>query len=398
MKNMLVILPWIPYPLKSGGNQAVFNGIQSIKDKYNVSVFCIDYMPWRGKKFLSILRHEFASVKMYVSWDYKIVLDEIVRKVLGKKFDYKYLNMLSFRQYSSGIIARINEIIKQDKIDCVQIEMFDGLSIVEKIPLNMKKIFVHHEIRFLLGEQILNFVKNTSQFLDKLNKERNKEIALLNKFDLVITLSESDKVVLEKEGLNTKCYSSFAAVSSSCPQKSYSNYYKKKLAFVGPEQHLPNKEGLLWFLEKCWNDIKKIDDEYSLNVVGFWSEGTEKRIKEKYKDVCFCGFVENLADLLNDSIMIVPIFAGSGIRMKILESAQMRVPFVSTSIGNSGLLFESERDCLIADDSASFVKAIFRMENDEFRKKITNSAYEVFAVNYSLSALKENRLNILKKI
>ena len=355
-------------------------------------------MPWRGRKFRSTLQNEFVDVKMYVSWDYKIVLNEIARKILGKKFDYKYFNMLSFRQYSSGIIARINEIIKQDKIDCVQIEMFDGLSIVEKIPLNMKKIFVHHEIRFLLGEQISNFVKTKNKFLDKLNKEKNKEIALLNKFDTVITLSENDKSVLEKNGLITKCCSSFAAVNSNCLKKSYSNLYKKKLAFVGPEQHLPNKEGLLWFLKNCWNNIKKLDDEYSLNVVGLWSEGSEKRIKEKYKDVCFCGFVEDLADLLKDSTMIVPIFAGSGIRMKILESAQMRVPFVSTSIGNSGLLFETERDCLIADDSISFVNAIFRMENDEFRKRIVNSAYEVFAANYSLSALKENRLKILSQI
>ena len=91
----------------------------------------------------------------------------------------------------------------------------------------------------------------------------------------------------------------------------------------------------------------------------------------------------NLYDYLRGSVMIVPIFAGSGIRMKILEAAKMRIPFISTSVGNSGLFFETEKDCLIADDSIAFVKAVFKMENVQFRRKTTESAYKVFVSNYS---------------
>lgn len=398
MKNILIIVPWIPFPLKSGGNQAIFNGIQSIKNSCNVSVFCIDYMPWRKKDFLSKLRSEFSGVKLYISWDYKIVLSEIIRKILGKKFDYKYLNLLTFRRYPKGIFNEIKKIIDQDEIDCVQIEMFDGLPLVENIPANVKKIFVHHELRFLLAEQIVYKLSNKKKFNEKLNVEKKKEIALLNKYDLVITLSENDKYELKRNGLNVDCCSSFAAVSDCCLECPCFGEYEKKITFVGPEQHLPNREGLIWFLENCWNEIKKQDDVYSLHVIGAWNQKTIQNIKDQYKDVFFYGFVDNLYDYLRGSVMIVPIFAGSGIRMKILEAAKMRIPFISTSVGNSGLFFETEKDCLIADDSIAFVKAVFKMENVQFRRKTTESAYKVFVSNYSLAALKENRLSILKQI
>ena len=35
-KNILLILPWLPWPLNSGGNQAMFNSIKAIKDIANV--------------------------------------------------------------------------------------------------------------------------------------------------------------------------------------------------------------------------------------------------------------------------------------------------------------------------------------------------------------------------
>ena len=37
-KNFLFILPWLPYPLKSGGHQAIFNGIRAVVDDYNVFI------------------------------------------------------------------------------------------------------------------------------------------------------------------------------------------------------------------------------------------------------------------------------------------------------------------------------------------------------------------------
>ena len=34
--NLLIILPWLPYPYNTGGNQAVMNSIEAIHNEVNV--------------------------------------------------------------------------------------------------------------------------------------------------------------------------------------------------------------------------------------------------------------------------------------------------------------------------------------------------------------------------
>ena len=47
-RKFLLILPWLPYPLKSGGHQALFNGIVAIKDDFDIY---IAYEAWVDEKY-----------------------------------------------------------------------------------------------------------------------------------------------------------------------------------------------------------------------------------------------------------------------------------------------------------------------------------------------------------
>ena len=37
-KSILFIIPWLPYPLKSGGHQALFNGIYAVRNDFEVHI------------------------------------------------------------------------------------------------------------------------------------------------------------------------------------------------------------------------------------------------------------------------------------------------------------------------------------------------------------------------
>ena len=43
-QNLLFVLPFLPYPLVSGGHQAIFNGIDCVKDDFNI--FIAYYVNW----------------------------------------------------------------------------------------------------------------------------------------------------------------------------------------------------------------------------------------------------------------------------------------------------------------------------------------------------------------
>ena len=94
--------------------------------------------------------------------------------------------------------------------------------------------------------------------------------------------------------------------------------------------------------------------------------------------------------------MIVPLKIGSGIRMKILEAAQLEVPVVVTPVGAEGLPVKDGTHAFITDDAETFVDDIFKLQNIELQHELVRNMKEVIEKNYSLAALKENRKALYK--
>jgi glycosyltransferase involved in cell wall biosynthesis len=65
------------------------------------------------------------------------------------------------------------------------------------------------------------------------------------------------------------------------------------------------------------------------------------------------------------SIMVVPLFSGSGIRIKIVEAMAAGKAIITTAIGAEGINYENGQHLLIAKDPKSFADAIVRLYNDK---------------------------------
>ena len=86
--------------------------------------------------------------------------------------------------------------------------------------------------------------------------------------------------------------------------------------------------------------------------------------------------------------MIVPIFFGSGIRVKIIEAFSKKIPVISTTIGAEGLKAINNHNILIADNEYEFVECIKCMKNAELKNNLINNAIKVFEKGYSYNAIK----------
>ena len=115
-------------------------------------------------------------------------------------------------------------------------------------------------------------------------------------------------------------------------------------------------------------------------------------LQEKYAGKVQCvGFVDNLAQILSGTTLIVPLNIGSGIRMKVLEAAQLNVPVVTTSVGVEGLPLQNGVHCFIADDANQFVEDILRLQDRQLRLKFVENTRQTITNKYSLQALQESR-------
>jgi glycosyltransferase involved in cell wall biosynthesis len=127
----------------------------------------------------------------------------------------------------------------------------------------------------------------------------------------------------------------------------------------------PNIYGVLWFAREVLPLIHQREPEARFVVVGkdppaqVQALATDPRI-----DVT--GYVDQLAPYLAAAdAFVVPLHAGSGMRVKILDAWMWGLPVVSTPIGAEGIEVEHGANVLIAGDARAFADATLRLLNDE---------------------------------
>ena len=409
MKNILFILPWLPYPLKSGGHQAIFNGIKAVVEDYNVFITYDknedDDDSEEQANLSKALGHTVAILpftrtsqeekqsfllRCYIRfWNIK----ERIKLVLHPKQKIYKPYFFKIAVNDNKKILFINDLIKSYNIDIVQCEMVARISDVLYLPSNVKKIYVQHQIDYIRNQLELQQQNLTSEYKEELYQCKQSEIFLLNQFDSIIALSEHDKNIMKKDGVYTPINVSPAIVSTEI--RPFKRTTKKKvLSFVGPSRHPPNVAGLQWFLENCWNELKKKDADYALQIIGEWAPSSKQTFSRKFPEIKFCGFVPNLEEAIKNTIMIVPINVGSGIRMKILEAISLGIPVVSTGIGAQGLPLEDQIDCFITDDAQTFVLDILKLNDIDVQQQMVENAQRKTANSYSFTNMKTTRLKL----
>lgn len=420
MKKLLIVVQHIPYPLNTGGKKAQFDFIENLRNRMEITMMFVlkesekDYLAelsqmWPNVKFVpfALKNPKLESLLSLPSKLGEIIYQKIGEKILSlqtvtesDKLIAK--NTMLFRSKGFVLPVRFIKHLKQTisagNFDFVQIEFHQLISLAKYIPKGIKKIFIHHELRYVREERELKLYSFQSNFLKKAFESNKKyELEALKKYDLLCTLSETDKIELEKYISFPNIYSSPIPVSLSKDDVSFK--YDQKLVFLGGGDHFPNKEGFEWFLDQCWPGLKTIHPGLKLLVVGKWAIADVARYTEKSSGVQFLGFVDVLSDVLLNGIVIVPIRIGSGVRIKIIDSVNIGAPFVSTSIGVEGLNFKHGLDCLIGDTAAEFSSQISKIiEKRDLGEFLVKNAKKTLLEEYDYDFLIDKRQHMFDEL
>jgi len=401
--NILILTPYLPYPLNSGGAQGMYNMIDQLRQRHHYTLVISqgsDYSP----ENIAALQQLWPEVDIiyYPLWRQLFYLPfvyERSRRVLLKKLapgSRRLTVEMAVRPYGEWFSADhrtfVSRLIKERKIDLLQVEFYECLPWGNHLPADIKKIFIHHELGFVRKERLLSHISLTPSEQRQLAKEKSREFADLEQYDAVVTVTETDKKILEHEGLTRPVYVSTSAINTQSQPYSVT---PGQLTFIGGHGHLPNKEGIDWFSSQVAPLLK--EEHLTLNLIG-------KSWPDSYADcpdvkILLRGFVQNLSDVALGNIMIVPILSGSGMRMKILEAAALSLPIVTTTVGVEGLDFVNGESCIIADTPRDFANAILRLCTDaNFRRQLGEQANRVFQAKYHPSVLAAVRDDIYKKV
>lgn len=288
----------------------------------------------------------------------------------------------------------LNQVLTKSKYDIIQLEFFESLSLLGMLPKQMKKVFVHHEIRFKR-----NFFSSQKYLYDQYINQvlKTTEIALLGLADTIIVFNDGDKNVLSD--LNKPIVVSPFGMTEELIIKDNESVTFNKLLFIGSETHFPNKEGLTWFLDHIYlPNYSEIN--FPISITGYWSDDFKLKYS-LHNQINFVGFIPSFEEVFENSILVTPIKSGSGLRTKILQAFANKIPVISTKFASEGLYEQSKEmnHILHFENKFDFLNVIKKVkENPEHLINIAVLGNKYLNEFYNTNDLIKKRFNVYDSI
>lgn len=356
--KVLFLCKKFPYPLKDGESIAVSNLCKELKS-LGCDLSLLSMNTSKHYSDASALPPEYN----YFTSIHTVDLDNSIKpwKAIASMVSGESYHVRRFK--SSQFKAKLIEVLKQEKFDIIQLETLYLAPYVETIReySDARIVMRAHNVEHEIWERI---TQNTGSNIRKLylayltRKLKEYEISQFPVYDYLITLTERDlHQFLAKGYTNGASAAPIGFDADAYPKAPPEIGPGMSLCFIGSLDWLPNLEGLQWFLNYCWPKINRQWPEMTLHIAG---RNTPMALLElKMPNVFVHGEVPDAVQFIaQHSVMIVPLFSGSGMRVKIVEGMMMGKLIITTSVGKEGIDGKHQQDFLVADSEEAFMQAI----------------------------------------
>ncbi len=141
------------------------------------------------------------------------------------------------------------------------------------------------------------------------------------------------------------------------------------LAFVGGANWFPNRDALAFFCSEILPHLRAAKPSLPVRWIGAAPAELRKSHRERY-GVELTGYVDDAIPLMREAAChVVPLRAGGGTRLKILNSWAMGKAVVSTSMGCEGLAAADGVNILVRDDPKDFARAVLDVLADDLLRR-----------------------------
>jgi glycosyltransferase involved in cell wall biosynthesis len=180
---------------------------------------------------------------------------------------------------------------------------------------------------------------------------------MLPHFDLAFAASAIDAVSLSAQGGRLSVVPNVApAGAKPGPRQRFCR--RRTILFVGSMGYAPNDDAARWLLTRIWPRLRRANrTPVRLVLLGSNPSPSLVRLGGR-SDVRVTGTVADVAAYYRHAdLVVIPVRAGGGTRIKLLEAAAHALPIVSTTLGAEGTAFRHGHELLLADSADGFARA-----------------------------------------
>lgn len=164
----------------------------------------------------------------------------------------------------------------------------------------------------------------------------------------------------------------------------------QNIVTLGTLHYPPNADGIRWFFNEVFPLVQKRVPDATLTIIGKNPPQDFLELAERNPGVIkVTGYVDNLVPYLEESaLMVVPVRAGGGMRVRILEAFAYAMPVVTTTVGLEGIHGTPDRDVIVADTPADFANRTAELlEDASLQEKLAANGRELATKKYDWQAV-----------
>jgi glycosyltransferase involved in cell wall biosynthesis len=155
-----------------------------------------------------------------------------------------------------------------------------------------------------------------------------------------------------------------------------------RLGFIGTLGYGPNVDGLIWFRDKVWPEIRRWRPQMELRLIGSLPP---PKYKVEAEGFTYLGYVRDPAEEIQTwSAMVVPLLSGGGTRIKILEAFSRLCPVVATPVGAHGIEVTGGKHLLLADEPGLFAEQCLDLSSHPVKgQMLAEAGWQLFGERYT---------------
>jgi glycosyltransferase involved in cell wall biosynthesis len=190
------------------------------------------------------------------------------------------------------------------------------------------------------------------------------ERASCDRFDQVVWVTGQDQKAVGSDNGHRRRECVIPIAIDASARQPWERNGAFRVTFLGGMHWPPNREGVSWFVRDVWPSVAHAVPNSMLTVIGRKPPGAIEKLGRESR-VEITGYVADPEPYLRETaVFVVPLRAGAGMRVKILDAWCCGLPVVSTSLGAEGIRAIDGENILLADDARSFAESVIRVMQD----------------------------------
>ncbi len=367
--KVLMLTPYLPYPLLTGGQTRSYNLIKRLSALgHEITLFCLVKSDTE-RKYVGELEKFCKEVQVFKRsekpWTFKNIL----------RTGFSFYPFLVIRNWAGKEKKAIEQEIQEEKFDLIHAETFYVMPHIPKtsIPILLVEQTIEHLVYRHFADEFKAVPFRPLLYLD-VAKMKYWELKYWQRAKRVAAMSDEDKMTMINElpQLNVDIVPN-GVDSEFFGNKVVDRSKEPIVLYLGNFTWLQNREAVDILINQVWPKIKA-----RLLTAKLWIAGKDARnffADLESRDIKVTEVRDVRTAYQKATVLVAPIYGGGGTRYKNFEAFASGLPVVTTSIGIRGTEAIDGAEVIIRDKPEEIASAAVKLLTDQkLYKKIAENA------------------------